>query len=50
MKTLRTQPTLLKKLDRFKFGKTKVQTHSVLDPTVIITTTVTNIFTPSVTH
>lgn len=44
MKTIRTQNTLLKKQDRFTFGKAKLQSLPISDPTIITTTTVTNIF------
>ncbi len=46
MKTVKAQTTLLKKQDCFTFGKSKVQRVPISDSTIIITTTVTYIFTP----
>lgn len=43
MKTLKGKITLLKKQDRFTFGKSKFQRGQNSDSTIIITTTVTNI-------
>jgi hypothetical protein len=44
MKTQKAQSTLLKKPDCFTFGKNKIQLAPISDSTVIIATTVTNIF------
>lgn len=44
MKTLKATKTLMKKENCFTFGQVRQQKVPGIDPTVIITTTVTNIF------